>query len=99
LLELDCGQLDDRFSGRPLWVSGVNDWIVVNDDNPVAGRVHVQLNALGSELDRTLERSQRVLGMSLVRPPVSDPLGRVVASACGQAFLTVVALCSMSAKL
>jgi hypothetical protein len=77
----------------------VNDRIVVNYDNPVASRVHVQLYSIGAKRDCTLERSKRVLGMSLVRPPMSDTLGRVVASTCGQAFLPVVALCSMSAKL
>jgi hypothetical protein len=71
---------------------GVDDWIMVNDDNSVACRVHVQLYSIGAELDGTLERGDGVLWMSLVRPPVSDPLGRVVASTCGQAFLPVVAL-------
>jgi hypothetical protein len=61
--------------------------------------VHVQLYSIGPELDGALERGERVLGMRLVGPPVSNPLGRVVASTCGQAFLPVVALCSMSAKL
>jgi hypothetical protein len=61
--------------------------------------VYIELYPVRTQLDGTLERGQRVLGMGLVRPPVSDPLGRVVVSAWGQAFLTVVALCSMSAKL
>lgn len=71
----------------------------MNDDNSVVRGVDIQLYAIGAELDRPCECSDRVLGMSLVRSPVSDPLGRVVASRCRQAFLSVVALCSMSAKL
>jgi hypothetical protein len=59
----------------------------------------VELDSVGPKLDRALERGERVLGMGLVCPPVSDPLGRVVASTCGQAHLRVVALLSMSAKL
>jgi hypothetical protein len=77
----------------------VYDWIVVNDDNPIASRMHVQLYSIGPKFDSALECGERVLGMSLVRPSVSDPLGRVAASTCGQAFLPVVAFCSMSAKL
>jgi hypothetical protein len=73
--------------------------IVVNDDDPVQRRVYIELYPVCAQLDGTLERGQGVLGMGLVRPPVSDPRGRVVASTCGQAFLRVVALCSMSAKL
>jgi len=77
----------------------VNDGIVVNDDNPVQRCVHVQLYPIGPKLDGPLERGNGVLWVSLVRPPVRDPLGRAVASTCVQAFLPVVALCSMSAKL
>ena len=82
-----------------MWVPGVNDVIVVNDDNPVPRRVHVQLDSIGSKLDGALECGERVLGMGLVRAPVGDPLGRVAAWTCGQVFLGVVALWSMSAKL
>ncbi len=78
---------------------GVYDGIVVNDDNFVVRGVDIQLYAIGAELDRACECGERVLGMSLVRSPVSDPLRWVVASTYGQAFLSVVALCSMSAKL
>jgi len=48
----------------------------VNDHNPVASRVHVELYPIGSELDGMLKRGDRVLGMGLVGPPVGDPLGR-----------------------
>jgi hypothetical protein len=47
---------------------GVDYRVVVNDDDPVASRVHVELNAIGSELDGALKRGNRVLRMSLVRP-------------------------------
>ena len=92
LLELRCRQLGDRLARRSLGVPGVNDWIVVNHDNPVTGRVHVQLYSIGSELDGAIEGSERVLGMGLVRAPVSDALRRVQAATCSQAFLQVVAL-------
>jgi hypothetical protein len=73
-------------------VPGVNHRIVVNDDDPVARRVHIQLYSVGAELDRALERRERVLRMSLVRPAMSDALRRVTAATCGQGFLQVVAL-------
>jgi hypothetical protein len=58
----------------------VNDRIVVNDDNPVQRRVDVQLYPTGSQLDGAFECCERVLGMGLMRPPVSDGLGRVAAA-------------------
>jgi hypothetical protein len=82
-----------------LWVSCVNYGIVVNDDDAVQRRVHIELYPVRAQLDGALKCGKGVLGMCLVRPPVSDPLGRVVASTCRQAFLRVVALCSMNAKL
>lgn len=83
----------------PLRMPGADDWIVMNDDNPVASRMDVELYAISSERDGALKRGKRVLGMSLVRAPVGDPLGRIAVSTCGQAFLPVVALYSMIAKL
>jgi hypothetical protein len=77
----------------------VNDGIVVNDDDPVPRRVHVQLDSIRSELDGAFECGKRILGVGLVGPPVGDPLGRVVAWTCRQVFLRVVTLWSMSAKL
>jgi hypothetical protein len=77
----------------------VDDGIVVNDDDPVASRVHVELDAIRPELDRALEGGDRILGMSLVCPAVGDTLGRIAALTSGQAFLSVVALYAMSAKL
>ena len=92
LLELRCRELSDGLVRRPLRMPGVDYRIVVNHDNPVMGRVHIQLNSIGSELDGALEGSERVLGMGLVRAPVSDALRRVQAATCSQAFLQVVAL-------
>ena len=76
----------------------VNDRIVVNYDYAIASRVDIELNTFRPELDGALKRPDRVLGMSLVRAPVGDALGWVAAAACGQAFLSVVALSLMSAK-
>ena len=83
---------------RSLLVSGVDYRVVMNHYYPVAGRVDVELNSLGTELDGALKRGERVLGVGLVCPSVGDPLGRIAVWAYGQAFLSVVALCSMSAK-
>jgi hypothetical protein len=80
-------------------VPGVDHRIVVDDDNSVVRRVHIELDGVGAELDGALEGGERVLGMRLVRSPVGYPFGRVSAPAKGQAFLGVVGLCWMSAKL
>jgi hypothetical protein len=78
--------------GGTLRVPGVYYWIVMNDDNTIAGCVHVQLYSVRSELDGALERRKRVLGMRLVRTPVSDTLRRSATSKCSQGFLQMVAL-------
>jgi hypothetical protein len=78
---------------------GLNDGVVVNHDNPIERRVHVQLDTIGSKLDGAVECGERVLGMALVGSAVCDPLRRPVAWTCSQVFLRVVALWSMSAKL
>ncbi len=78
-------------------MSGVDCGVVMNHDYSVARRVHIELNAIGAELDGALKRGERILGMSLVCPSVGDPFWRIAAWAYGQAFLWVVALCSMSA--
>jgi hypothetical protein len=70
----------------------MNDWIVVNDDNAVQRRVDIQLYPTGPQLYGTLECGERVLWMGLMRPPVSDGLGRVAVATWGQAFLRVVTL-------
>ena len=98
-LELRGRELSDGPMRGPLRMPGVDDRIVVNYDYPIARRVYVELNAIRSELDGALKCGDRVLGMRLVRPSMGDLLGRIAASTCGQAFLSVVALCSMSAKL
>jgi len=78
---------------------GVNDWIVVNHDDPVAGGVDVELYGVGTQLDGTLKCGDRILRMGLMRASMGDQLGGIAAWTCGQAFLSVVALWSMSAKL
>jgi hypothetical protein len=80
LFELRGGQLGDGLPDRDVWVPRVNDGIVVNDDNPVQRRVDIQLYPTGSQLDGTLECCEGVLGMRLMRPPMSDGLGRVAAA-------------------
>ena len=39
-------------------MSRVDHWVVVNDDNSVAGRVHIELDGVGPELDGALERGE-----------------------------------------
>jgi hypothetical protein len=90
--ELRFGELLDCSARGPLRMPGVDDRIVVNDDHPVASRVDVELNAIGAQFDGAFEGCNRILRMSLVRPPVGDALGGIAASTCGQAFLSVVAL-------
>lgn len=91
--ELRRRQVGDRSMRGPLWMPGVDDRIVVNDDDSVAGRVHIELDAIGAELDRADKRSDRVLGMGLMRAPVGDLLRGLAAAACGQSSPSVVALC------
>jgi hypothetical protein len=61
--------------------------------------VDVELDAVRTQLDGPLECRERILGMRLVRAAVGDSFGRIATWAYGQAFLGVVALCWMSAKL
>lgn len=77
---------------------GVDDRIVVHYDYAIASRVDVELNAFCAEVDGALKRGDRVLGVGLVRAPVGDPFRWIAAAGWGQGFLSVVALCSMSAK-
>lgn len=79
-------------------MSGVDYGVVMNHHYSVTRRMHIELDAVGAELNGALKRGERVLGMSLVCPSVGDPFWRIAAWAYGQAFLSVVALCSMSAK-
>ena len=98
LFELRRRELGDRSVRRPLRMSGVRDRVVVYNHYAVFRRVHVELDTLGPELDSALKRGYRILGMSLVRTPVGDSLWRLALWTRDQAFLPVVALCSMSAK-
>jgi hypothetical protein len=72
---------------------------VVNHHDTVAGRVDVELYGVGTQLDGALKCGDRVLRMGLMRASMGDQLGGIAAWRCGQTFLSVVALCSMSAKL
>ena len=73
--------------------------VVVDYDYSVLCAVHVQLDCVGSQVDRAKKGRNRILGKRLVCPPVRDPLRRLVPARRGQAFLGVVALDTMSAKL
>ena len=97
--DLRCGELGDGLMRGALRMPCVDDGIVVNDHNAVSSRMDVELYPVGAKLDRALKRGDRVLRMCLVGPPVGDAFGRFVWATCGQAFLRVVALSSMSAKL
>ena len=79
LSELRGRELGDRPMRSALRTPGVDDRIVMNDDDPIHSSVHVQLNAVCTQLNCALERGYRVLGMGLVRPPVGDSLGRIAA--------------------
>ena len=72
---------------------GVDHRVVVNHDNPVPGRVHIELDTVGAQLNRALERSERVLRVRLVSAAVRNSFGWSTPSACGQGVLGVVALC------
>ena len=61
--------------------------------------VDVQLDRVSAQVDRAKERRNRVLGKRLVCSPVRDPLWRMLPARRRQAFLGVVTLGTMSAKL
>jgi hypothetical protein len=67
-----------------LWMPRVHHWIVVNHYDSISSRVHVELDAIGPELDRADKSSDRVLGMGLESAPVGDSLGGIPASRYGQ---------------
>ena len=68
----------------PLWMPRVDNRIMVDDHDAVASCVHIELDAIGSELDRADKRRDRVLGMGLVRAPVGNSLGGIASAAYGQ---------------
>jgi hypothetical protein len=80
LAELLFRQLCDCLLRGPLRMPGMDDRIVMNHDDPVASRVDIELDGVGSELDGALERSDRILRMRLVSPTMRDQLGRITAS-------------------
>jgi len=90
------GEVSDPAGGK---VGRVDNGIVMDDDDSVARRVHVELDGIGAELDRAGEGGNGVLGDRLVCPPVGDPFRRGAPGGCVQAFPRVVALGTMSAKL
>jgi hypothetical protein len=71
----------------------VDHRVVVNHDNPVPGCVNIELDRVGTQLYRTLERRERVLRVCLVSAPMGDSFGRIAVSAVGQVALGAVALC------
>ena len=73
--------------------------IVVDDDNPVGGRMDVELDGVRTQLDRAEESGNGVLRQRLVRAAVGDFLGRGTPGRRVQAFLRVVVLGTMTAKL
>jgi len=58
--------------------------IVVYNDDAVAGGVHVELDRVCPELDRTKKCGYRILRQSLVSPAVGDPFGRGVSTQLSQ---------------
>jgi len=94
--ELCVRQLSD---GARRQIGSIYNWIVVNDESTVAGPVDIQLDCLGTQLDGAQECRDRVLGQRLMGSPVRDFFGRRAPPRCVQAFLRVVALGTMSAKL
>ena len=94
--ELCVRQLGD---GARRQIGSIYSRIVVNDDSAVAGAVDVQLDRLSTELDSAQKRRDRVLGQGLMRSPVGDLFRRGAPPRCVQAFLRVVTLGTMSAKL
>jgi len=69
----------------------------VYNDHSIARGMHVQLDSIGAQLDRALERRNGVFRMRIMRAPMGDFFGGG-ASSPGQEFLGVVALGTMSAK-
>lgn len=53
-------------------ISRVEDGIVMNYDDPIRRSVDIELDCLGAQLDRPVERRNGVLRQSVVRPAVRD---------------------------
>lgn len=69
----------------PRHISRIEDGIVMDDYNPVRGRAHIELDRVGAELDRALERRDGILGQCVVGAPVRDR--EACETAFGQVFL------------
>jgi hypothetical protein len=60
----DCGTLRHAFR--------MNNGIVMNNHYAIAGRVHIQLDALSAKVERPLERGYAVFGQRVVRAAVRN---------------------------
>jgi len=71
----------------------------MDDYRAIDRTVDVELDRVGPQLDCAQECGDRVLGERLVRTPVGNLLGQPSAVTRTQAFLEVITLGTMSAKL
>ena len=78
---------------------GVHYRVVMNDDDPVPGRVNIELDSVGTQLYGALERRERVLRVRLVRAPMGDSFGRIATWASGQGVPRGSSFVRMIAKL
>jgi hypothetical protein len=69
---LRCGEIDYSSSRRS---RRVHDRIVVHNDDAVAGGMHIELDRVGSELDRPEKSWYGILRQRLVRTSVGDLFG------------------------
>jgi hypothetical protein len=56
LVELDRREFGNRPVGCLLRMPGVYHWIVMDYNDAVACRMHIELDSIGAELDGALER-------------------------------------------
>lgn len=101
LLEPKSGELGEAHVGDAAKgvVGRIDEGIVVNDHFSVRGRVHVELDCIGAELDRPHESGDRILRKRLVGAAMGDLLWRLSLAGRAQLFPRMVALDTMSAKL
>jgi hypothetical protein len=71
---------------------------MVYDHHAILRRVHVELDGVGAELDRLLERRKGVFRLRPMRAAMGDLLG-CLAPTVRQELLRVLVLGTMSAKL
>lgn len=70
--DVEVGVGDGDISGLR-HTSRVEHGIVMNHNDAIARRVHIELDSLGAQLERSLEGWNRVFGQRFVRPAVGDP--------------------------